>query len=544
MNIRKFLLMGGLVAGFAMTVVSAPANAERNAADASQVTKSFVVNSITDAVDADPGDGRCSTELKKCTLRAAVQETNALPGKQRIYVPAGGYSFTLPDGTLANEDDAATGDLDIRDDVEIYGQGTGMVIVDAKELDRVFDVLNNGETGASLYLARLTVRGGSAGAFSGGGGGIRNSDGTLTLHHVLVSNNDSGKGRGAGVYNSGILKMYASTIQNGRAYKGGGLNNEGEHATAAIERSTIMYNYAYNNGAGILNNGGDIELINSTIAYNEAWKNGGGIANELQGNFANRIRIRFSTITQNVADAEAANGGGAGGIFNISGATVEVEDSIIAGNTDKEPGGVNPHPDCFGVFQTGGYNLIGIAKFCSGLTNGVEGDKVGTLAAPIDPRLEALNFVEGPTAFAMLKSDSPAIDADDTNRCFNQLQLPLEQRGHKRSSDGGCDTGAVEFGADCAKPETPQLFRPAFKQRVKNPEVAIEWYKADCAASYKVMVKQDSPQGPKAFKKDNETGLSLVTPALAKGHTYWVRVSACNATGCAKGEWTQVKVRN
>jgi CSLREA domain-containing protein len=40
----------------------------------------FVVNMTTDIVDAAPGDGVCATAEGECSLRAAVQEANALAG--------------------------------------------------------------------------------------------------------------------------------------------------------------------------------------------------------------------------------------------------------------------------------------------------------------------------------------------------------------------------------------------------------------------------------------------------------------------------------
>lgn len=55
----------------------------------------FVVNSTADAPDAVRGDGVCATAAGACTLRAAVDETNALPGgTDFITLPAGTYALT------------------------------------------------------------------------------------------------------------------------------------------------------------------------------------------------------------------------------------------------------------------------------------------------------------------------------------------------------------------------------------------------------------------------------------------------------------------
>ncbi len=50
------------------------------------LSATFIVNSTENAVDAVPGDGTCETETENgiCTLRAAIQETNALPGADTI----------------------------------------------------------------------------------------------------------------------------------------------------------------------------------------------------------------------------------------------------------------------------------------------------------------------------------------------------------------------------------------------------------------------------------------------------------------------------
>jgi CSLREA domain-containing protein len=87
----------------------------------------FTVNSTADVVDANPGNGLCDTgnlvgSDPECTLRAAVQEANALAGTDTINLPAGTYTLTIG-GT--GEDVAATGDLDITADVTITGAGSG-----------------------------------------------------------------------------------------------------------------------------------------------------------------------------------------------------------------------------------------------------------------------------------------------------------------------------------------------------------------------------------------------------------------------------------
>ena len=54
----------------------------------------FTVNTTVDEIDASPGDGLCLTIVGTCSLRAAVQEVNALGGGT-IVVPPGFYQLSV-----------------------------------------------------------------------------------------------------------------------------------------------------------------------------------------------------------------------------------------------------------------------------------------------------------------------------------------------------------------------------------------------------------------------------------------------------------------
>jgi CSLREA domain-containing protein len=87
----------------------------------------FVVDSTADAIDSNVGDGACVTIEGACTLRAAIQEANALPGADVIQVPAGIYELGI---APLNQNDVTTGGLDITDSLTISGVGAGATIVD------------------------------------------------------------------------------------------------------------------------------------------------------------------------------------------------------------------------------------------------------------------------------------------------------------------------------------------------------------------------------------------------------------------------------
>src|SRR3990172_4426909 len=117
----------------------------------------FTVDSTLDRVDANPGDGRCATAAGACTLRAAVQETNAAAGHDTITLPADVYVLNK-EGT--DEDAAATGDLDITDDVTITGAGAEMTVIDGAASDRVVHIPWYRYGVVTVELLDLTVRNG------------------------------------------------------------------------------------------------------------------------------------------------------------------------------------------------------------------------------------------------------------------------------------------------------------------------------------------------------------------------------------------------
>ena len=64
--------------------------------------KTYVVRSIRDGGDANPGNGRCANGGNRCTLRAALIEANAHRGRDRIVfsVRGGGRQVIAPRSEL------------------------------------------------------------------------------------------------------------------------------------------------------------------------------------------------------------------------------------------------------------------------------------------------------------------------------------------------------------------------------------------------------------------------------------------------------------
>jgi len=129
----------------------------------------FIVNSTADRVDNSPGDAKCdtgqSTSLGKpeCTPRAAMQGTNAVAGADTIVLSASTYQLTIPG---ANEDAAATGDLDILDNLTLIGTRRDQTFIDGGGLDRVFGIISpaspqHPDAAIDVTITHVTVRNGT-----------------------------------------------------------------------------------------------------------------------------------------------------------------------------------------------------------------------------------------------------------------------------------------------------------------------------------------------------------------------------------------------
>src|SRR6266851_3820593 len=110
-----------------------------------------------------------------------------------------------------------------------------------------------------------------------------------------------------------------------------------------------------------------------------------------------------------------ANTGGfvgyGGGLYVYPGSLVPVlHNTLIAGNFRFATGTISD--DVSGALNASGdYNLIGDGSGMTGLSNGVNGNLVGSAGAPIDPLLGPLQDNGGPTFTHALLIGSPAIDA-------------------------------------------------------------------------------------------------------------------------------------
>ena len=221
------------------------------------------------------------------SLRKAIIDANALPGADTIILPAGTYQLSLNGD---KEDAAASGDLDITDDLIISGAGAKATFIDGMAADRVFEVL-----GSTVTISGITIQNGS----EDDGGGINlDSSSNLTLRDAAVSGNHA-TDTGGGIGVSGVLTIECVTIEGNSADVGGGI---------------------------YLNNGSSATLLNATLSGNSAAHDGGAIYTKSVADITN------STIAYNTA-------GGAGGIHKQGSGNASLKNTILADNTGGNSNG-------------------------------------------------------------------------------------------------------------------------------------------------------------------------------------------------------------
>lgn len=461
----------------------------------------FTVNSPADIPDFKPGDGICETAPGNgiCTLRAAIQEANIIPGRDTIILQAN-TTYTLSRAGT-NESKSLNGDLNILDSVTIVGAGPNSTIIDGNGNvtgERVLTVSNCIDNGTlpggtptptpsgtppgcdvtkaddpkvvRTNISGLTIENGKSSNFAGGvlnngnltlinvtittntvngvndwGGGIFSS-GPLTITNSTISNNISGTHNpyGGGIFNQGPMTITNSTISGNKTGDatigtGGGIYTLG--AASTIKNCAITGNTAFD-GGGISKAGSPLVVINSTISGNFSTRSGGGI---YAG--SGTTGLFNVTITGNTANSDSKGVGVGGGVSNASGSTLNFQNSIIASNysvTDTGgPFGILNNDDCSGTISSLTNNIMKDVNSSHCTVNGPV-----TIA---DPNLGPLQNNGGPTFTHALPIGSPAVDGGNSSGCTDDTGgfITVDQRGLHRPEGTRCDEGAfeVELGA-------------------------------------------------------------------------------------------------
>jgi hypothetical protein len=523
---------------------------------------------ITVANNNDSGPG---------SLRQAI--VDAAPG-ETIVVPANTYTLT-------------SAELAIAKSLRIAGHGAGDTILRA---GGAFRVVNVSGAGNEVTISGVTIRDGAVESPGGvaKGGGVLVKEASVTLEHVVVTNNhvdvDGAAGKpggiagGGGIYSEGTLELVDSAVTANTASAVGGSGSSGGIAE----------------GGGLDGSGPSSRLEGDTFAENNVDARGGqGPANAGQGGgiaegggaivFAvGPVSASASTFFNNVVDASAGLGasggiGEGGGLWMLSNeppislsnltATANVVHALpngIASGGGVEVGANKPGT----VALTNATLSANTAEGGAGLSDGGDGDLGGStttvrntlvsagVASPghencsgtptslghnldsldqcnfhapgdlvgVDPLLGPFQDNGGPTQTFALLAGSPAIDAGDNTGCPS-----TDARGVKRPQGSACDIGAFELAPPSATTNQPTGIGTTvatLSGSATNPDVLAGsvFFQWGTSAAYGL---QTSAQALPAGASGQQ--LSAALSKLAPGVVYHYRAVATSPDGTSFG---------
>ncbi len=168
----------------------------------------FVVTSTADTSDLNPGDATCEISVGGlCTLRAAIEESNALAGIDVIQIGAGTYNLgsVLPVTTVIS-----IAPVNVSDVVVITGSASFQVNGGDLSLSQLtFSGISGGPV-IEVLAGTLNVTGST---FSGNSGGaIAISGGTATIATSTISGNTGGVGAAGVDVTAGGVSLTRVTI--------------------------------------------------------------------------------------------------------------------------------------------------------------------------------------------------------------------------------------------------------------------------------------------------------------------------------------------
>jgi hypothetical protein len=423
----------------------------------SVTTKPFVIATFVSALGMLPltapaelivVSNTSDTDLRGCELRSAIDSANSDSAVGGCTAGSGVDTIEFSTtGTIILGSNLPT----VTEGLVINGPGNDKLAISGANL---YQQLYFDAGGASHEIRDLSF---ISGMNAGPGGCIRTNAGSLLIENVVFSKclSDSQGGALAAITDTTIRR--SQFLSNSGGAGGAVFFSTGN---SSISDSTFKSNQcsgpAVNSGGAVqVASSASVTVERSTFQDNRAKMNGGALA-VVSTNAT--LTINSSTITQNHADSDGNSTGNGGGI-SVDPGTLNISNSIVAGNIDHNNDfGYAPDIEVVApaTASTGGYNAVGIntgadSFFPAGNPNG-SSDYAGTSIKPITVELESIGNFGGPTPTMPPTAESFAIDRGN---CPSEL---ADQRGYSDDETGfrvvdllpanaadGCDIGAVEM---------------------------------------------------------------------------------------------------
>ncbi|MCA9973398.1 MAG: right-handed parallel beta-helix repeat-containing protein [Anaerolineales bacterium] len=308
------------------------------------VSASLVVNSTADGGDAVPGDGACDAGGGVCTLRAAIEEANALPGTDAITfaIPGAGPHTIRPAAPLPPIVDAVSIDGYTQPGAQpnsnaMSAGSNGVLLI---ELDGSLLSAGAGLTGQT---PGTVIRGLAVNRFADEG--IRLLGGG-TVAGCYIGTDVTGMaplGNGVGIFDEGHSLIGGGTAADRNVISGNGAGVVFLYASS----STVQGNFIGTDatGRGALGNDTGIQIVRSgQIAIGGTGDRFGNVisANSMHGIYLSELSsdvvVKGNLIGTNLAGKPTLGNGDSGircasrAAFNQIGGLQPGEGNLIAGN--------------------------------------------------------------------------------------------------------------------------------------------------------------------------------------------------------------------
>ncbi|MBK9125572.1 MAG: hypothetical protein IPM16_20940 [Chloroflexi bacterium] len=389
----------------------------------------FNVDTVIDAKDASPGDGTCATAGAACSLRAAIEEAQALGAANdyQINIPAGTYELTLEAYPIDVDNYALYGGtlLPIIDGRTITFVGAGWSTTEIRRafipvLGRLFLAFNSNLTFQNLSFSE---------------GITTNVDGCLTCNHGALINASGGslafdrvraQSFGGDQLLSVVYGENVSSVSVARS-RFNGPGPAAQIATVAAGNVSITSSTLQGGLIGVdiaePSSTGTYVIENTTLSSSPYAVQVGRSA----GAGSTEVVIRNTTIWDSFVRSNNTS---------AETHTMRLINSIIAATSPCGSSGAGTT-----LFVGEGRNLVGFNGSLGGCPATPEFEVIAGLPSTvIDTTLRSLaaSGFGGPTQVFEPADNSPAID-----RALGVCPAQ-DGRGATRSIGAGCDIGAVE----------------------------------------------------------------------------------------------------
>lgn len=264
----------------------------------------------------DTRDGTCDAD---CSLREAVDATNAATEPVLVSIPAGTYNITR----IGNDGTNENGDFDVSASAGFSGAGEASTVIVGTSGDRVFEDV---AVGVNLAFSNLTIKDGS---YAGANGGCLYVAGArLTINDIAFDNCDALNGGAVFADSSSVVAVTDSTFTYCDATNVGGAMRiyGGTITDSTFTLNTASTTNLYSGGGAVFTSGSPLYITGSSNSFTDnsaVNQNGGAILSQ------SALYVSGATFDNNTA-----NGSG-GAIYNRNGTTcctTEVTDSVFSGN--------------------------------------------------------------------------------------------------------------------------------------------------------------------------------------------------------------------